>query len=85
VPCDCIHATQILCLYEELLVGRYLVMVTLSFEAMVRLRFRLLCGASGYTPIVLQSTEAYCTNPALVPPPFHLQWRSTSDDVRGLY
>jgi hypothetical protein len=31
-------------------------------------RLRLLCGAGGYPPNVLQPTEAYCTNPALVPP-----------------
>jgi hypothetical protein len=30
------------------------------------LRFRLLCGAGGYPPNVLQPTEIYCTNPALV-------------------
>jgi hypothetical protein len=29
---------------------------------------RLLCGAGGYPPNVLQPTAAYCTNPALVPP-----------------
>jgi hypothetical protein len=29
---------------------------------------RLLCGAGGYPPNVLQHTEAYCTNPALVSP-----------------
>jgi hypothetical protein len=33
---------------------------------------RLLCGASGYPPNVLQPLETYCTNPALVSP-FHLQ------------
>jgi hypothetical protein len=45
---------------------------------------RLLCGASGYPPNVLQPTEAYCTNPALVSP-FHPQRRSTSTGVRYLY
>jgi hypothetical protein len=45
---------------------------------------RLVCGAGGYQPNVLQPTEAYCTNPALVSP-LHLHRRSTSDDVRGLY
>jgi hypothetical protein len=33
-----------------------------------RLRFRLPCAAGGYPPNVLQPTEAYCTNPTLVPP-----------------
>jgi hypothetical protein len=33
-----------------------------------RFRLRLLCGAGGYPPNVLQPTGAYCTNPALVPP-----------------
>jgi hypothetical protein len=45
---------------------------------------RLLCGAGGYLPNVLQSFEIYCTNPALVSP-FHLQRRSTSTGVRDLY
>jgi hypothetical protein len=31
-------------------------------------RLRLLCGAGGYPLNVLQPTEAYSTNPALVPP-----------------
>jgi hypothetical protein len=47
------------------------------------LRLRLLCGAGGYAPNVLQPTEAYCTNPRFSFP-LHLQRRSTSDDVRGL-
>jgi hypothetical protein len=42
------------------------------------------CGAGGTPPTVLQLTEAYCTNPALVSP-FHLRRRSTSDGVRDLY
>jgi hypothetical protein len=46
--------------------------------------FFVFCGAGGYPPNVLQPTEAYCTNPALVSP-LHLQRRSISDDVRGLY
>jgi hypothetical protein len=33
---------------------------------------------------VLQHTETYCTNPALVSP-FPLQWRSTSTGVRDPY
>jgi hypothetical protein len=45
---------------------------------------RLLCGAGGYPPNVLQPFETYCTNPALVSP-FHLQRRSTSTGVRDLY
>jgi hypothetical protein len=44
----------------------------------------LLCGASRYPPNVLQLTEPYCTNPTLVSL-LHLQRRSTSYDVRGLY
>jgi hypothetical protein len=47
-------------------------------------RLRLLCGAGGYPPNVLQLTEAYCTNPALVFP-FHFQRRSTSYGLRDLY
>jgi hypothetical protein len=50
----------------------------------LRLRLRLLCGAGGYPPNVLQLIVAYCTNPVLVSP-FHLQRRSTSDGVRDLY
>jgi hypothetical protein len=46
------------------------------------LRLRLLCGAGGYPPNVLQPTETYCSNPALVSP-FHLQARSTSDDGKA--
>jgi hypothetical protein len=49
-----------------------------------RLRLRLPCGAGGYPPNVLQLTEAYCTNPALVSP-LHLQKRTKSDGVRGIY
>jgi hypothetical protein len=52
--------------------------------AAIKVRIRLLCGAGGYPPNVLQPTEAYCINPALVSP-FILKRRSTSDDVRGLY
>jgi hypothetical protein len=50
----------------------------------ISVRLRLLCGAGGYAPNVLQPTEAHFTNPALV---FllRLQRRSTSYDVRGLY
>jgi hypothetical protein len=47
---------------------------------------RFLCGAGGYPSNVLQPTEAYCTNPALVSPSsLHHKRRSTSDDVRGLH
>jgi hypothetical protein len=49
------------------------------------LGLRLLCVAGGYPPNVLHPTETCCTNPALVPSSLHLQRRSTSDDVRGLY
>jgi hypothetical protein len=55
-----------------------------SHEALLQRGVRLLCGTGGYPPTVLQHTEAYCTNPALGSP-LHLQRRSTSDDVRGLY
>jgi hypothetical protein len=48
------------------------------------LRLRVLYEAGGYPPNVLQPTEAYCANPALVSP-FHLQRRSTSAGVRDLY
>jgi hypothetical protein len=34
----------------------------------LRLRLRLLCGAGGYPPNVLQPFETYCTNPVLVSP-----------------
>jgi hypothetical protein len=43
-----------------------------------------MCGAGGYTPNVLQPTEAYCTNPGLGSI-LHLQRRSTSDVVSVLY
>jgi hypothetical protein len=46
------------------------------------LRLRLVCGAGGYAPNVLQPTEVYCTNPALVS--LNLQRRSTSYDVKDL-
>jgi hypothetical protein len=48
------------------------------------LHLRLLCGAGGYPPNVLQPFETYCTNPALVSP-FHHQKRSTLTGVRDLY
>jgi hypothetical protein len=35
----------------------------------IRVRLHLLCGAGGYPPNVLQPTETYCANPALVFPP----------------
>jgi hypothetical protein len=41
------------------------------YELEPSLPLRLLCGAGGYPPNVLQPTEAYCTNPALVPTPPH--------------
>jgi hypothetical protein len=52
--------------------------------SVLSLGLRLMCVAGGYPPNILQPTEAYCTNPAL-DSPLHLQRRSTSDDVRGLY
>jgi hypothetical protein len=62
-----------------------IVMRIARFEVIIS-GLRLLCGAGGYPPNVLQPTKAHCTNPALVPPPpLHLQRRSTLDDVRGLY
>jgi hypothetical protein len=52
------------------------------------LRLRLLCGAGGYPPNVLQPTEAYCTNPALVflpssPEALHIRRRERPLLARG--
>jgi hypothetical protein len=44
-------------------------------------RIRLLCGTGGCPPNVMQPTEAYCTNPALVLLPLHLQRRSTEKEL----
>jgi hypothetical protein len=38
----------------------------------LRSRLRLLCGAVGDPPNILQPTEAYCTNPAFSPPPTYI-------------
>jgi hypothetical protein len=43
-------------------------LVTFTTEEFGDFRLRLLCGAGGYPPNVLQPTEAYCTNPTLVSP-----------------
>jgi hypothetical protein len=45
--------------------------------------FHSVCGAGGIPPNALQSTEAYCANPAFSSPT-HLQRRSKSDDVRDI-
>jgi hypothetical protein len=53
------------------------------------LRFRILCGAGGYPPNVLQHTEAYCTNPDLVSPfisrgaPHQTKWEASISDRRN--
>jgi hypothetical protein len=49
----------------------------------------LLCGAGSYPPNVLQPTEAYCTNPALVPPfisrgaPLETTWKASISERRN--
>jgi hypothetical protein len=48
-----------------------------------KMLIRLLFGAGGYPPNVLQPFETYCTNPALVST--FLQRRSTSTGVRDIY
>jgi hypothetical protein len=52
------------------------------------LRLRLLCGAGGYPPNVLQPTEAYCTKPTLVSPhsspeALHIRWCERPQLARG--
>jgi hypothetical protein len=51
---------------------------------MVSSSYSSVCGAGGIPPNALQPTKAYCANPAFWFP-VHLQRRSTSDGVKGLY